>query len=784
MLPDRSQGAVPGWDRRGFIGSLAAGALAAAWAPLEAADEPSAPAAVLPHGIGPGPVSAPHFPSRLHACVWRNWPLIPAGQLARVLGAPPRELRRLARLMGLRDQPRLAPVLLRRGYITVIRRNWHLLPYSQLLELLGWNADRLAYTLQEDDFLWIKLGGHKPDCPPLRWHPPTGAEEMGAAALGRIVRSEIPDPANAMGDQPFTFVRTLSETPLHRGKSRPSPVPSSPLRFCYSYFASYGDPLLEPGLDPYPDGYLARLAACGVTGVWLQGVLSRLSPFPWQPSQSVHHGERRRNLAELVRRADHHGIRVFLYLNEPRSLPNAFFTAHPELRGVTEGDRSTLCTSHPDVAAYLTGAIHGLCRAVPDLGGFFTITASENLTNCWSHGAGAACPRCARPGPAAVIAGVNSAVARGIASAGGKQRLIAWDWGWGDGWAGDAIRALPRGISLMSVSEWSLPIERGGVKAVIGEYSLSTIGPGPRARRHWAIAREQGLRTVAKIQAANSWELSPLPYLPVLENVALHAGRLRHEGLEDVMLGWTLGGYPSPNLEVVAEVMAGGRLEDVAARRFGPAANAVLTAWRACSEAFREFPFDGGVVYSAPLQLGPANPLWEAPTGHAASMVGFPHDALDAWRGPYPPEIFSGQMRKMEAGFSAAARHLAGELGALPDVPHPMRRDAEEQGELARVAALHFRSVANQSDFVRLRRLLSQPGAAHQRSGRLDEMERLLEDEIAAAKELHGLQCRDSRIGFEASNHYFYLPVDLAEKVLNCRDLLTRWLPVERRLPG
>ena len=37
-------------------------------------------------------------------------------------------------------------------------------------------------------------------------------------------------------------------------------------RYCYSYFALYGDPLLDPALDPYPDGYLARLAASGVTG--------------------------------------------------------------------------------------------------------------------------------------------------------------------------------------------------------------------------------------------------------------------------------------------------------------------------------------------------------------------------------------------------------------------------------------------------------------------------------------------------------------------------------------
>ena len=38
----------------------------------------------------------------------------------------------------------------------------------------------------------------------------------------------------------------------------------------------------------------------------------------------------------------------------------------------------------------------------------------------------------------------------------------------------------------MSVSEWDMPIRRGGVDSVVGEYALSAIGPGPRATRHWA----------------------------------------------------------------------------------------------------------------------------------------------------------------------------------------------------------------------------------------------------------------------------------------------------------
>jgi hypothetical protein len=45
--------------------------------------------------------------------------------------------------------------------------------------------------------------------------------------------------------------------------------------------------------------------------------------------------------------------------------------------------------------------------------------------------------------------------------------------------------------------------------------------------------------------------------------------------------------------------------------------------------------------------------------------------------------------------------------------------------------------------------------------------------EAGHAKALYALQRQDSRIGFEASNHYYYLPQDLVEKHLNCHHVLS-----------
>ncbi len=727
----------------------------------------------LPEGSAPAPVPAPYFPDRMHAYVWRNWGLVPTPRLAEVVGARPQDVLRMGRAMGLAGPPRVSTDQWRRSYITVIRRNWHLLPYDQLLELLGWSEEELAFTLREDDFLYVKLGNLKPRCEHLAYAPPTAAALAREREIAAIVKQAFPHGVGVGPAHLFDFVRELSADPGPADAPAPVNTRQSP-RYCSSYFALYGDPLLDEGAGPYPDGYLERLARSGVDGVWLQAVLYKLAPFPWDAKLSEGYEKRLASLKRLVARARKHGIGVYLYLNEPRAMPLKFYEAHPELKGVVEGDHAALCTSAPATQKYIAESVASICRAVPDLAGFFTITASENLTSCWSHYGGANCPRCKARPAAEVVAEVNGLIAKGIEQAGAKTALICWDWGWADDWAADCIARLPKSAAFMSVSEWSIPIERGGVKGVVGEYSISTIGPGPRATRHWDVARKQGLKTLAKIQAGNTWELSSVPYIPAVGRVAQHAANLLSR-VDGLMLGWTLGGYPSPNLEVVAEVGAAGTgdvdaaLHKVAAHRFGEdIADEVAGAWRTAGDAFAEFPYDGGTVYQAPLQMGPANPVWEKPTGYGASMVGFPYDDLNGWRSIYPPAVFEGQLRKVCAGFEAATKTLR---GLHADEAHA--KELAREADVMEAAGIHFRSVANQTRMVVLRQQLA---TAADRAGTVQALDAVLRDEEDLAVRLHAIQCRDSRIGFEATNHYFYVPLDLAEKVLACRDLRTRWL--------
>lgn len=650
-------------------------------------------ASILPMGSAPAPLDAAWFPSRMHTFVWRNWALVPLKRMARVVGAKTGDLEAIERSLGLESPRGLTAAQWRRAHLTIIRRNWHLLPYEQLLTLLGWTAEQMAYTLREDDFFFQKLGSLKPKALPLRRTAPTAAETARAGEIAKLVRETSPNGA-LEGRQPlFTFIDTL-KAPLAQGSKPASPDDRAPLRMGYSYFALCSDPLLDPTLDPYPDGLLTRLAAVNENAVWLHVELSQLAPVPW--SQDKHIKRRLGALRELVTRAAKHGIKIFLYFNEPRSLPTSspVFKQHPDWRGVEEKNFNAICTSAPEVRTAIRDGIASICRAVPKLGGFFTITASENLTNCWSHGQGAKCPRCQNREPAEVIAEVSATIDEGIRTAGGKQRYIAWDWGWKDEWALDVIERLPTSVELQSVSEWSLPIERGGVKSAVGEYSLSAIGPGPRAQRHWEAAKQRGLRISAKIQCGNTWEFSAVPYLPVLENITRHATALRNLGVKDIMLGWTLGCHPSPNIEAFSEINSGGTLETLAEKRHGKThATAAATFWRECSAAFREFPYHIGVVYQAPLQMGPANPLWPAPTGYKACMVGIPYDDLKSWRSIYPPDIFAAQLEKVVAGFEAAIAKLRAAIAESPPA-------LTEEILFAEAAAIHFASVANQARAV------------------------------------------------------------------------------------
>jgi hypothetical protein len=730
---------------------------------------------ILPVGSAPEPVALPWFPDRVHAFVFRNWNLVETERLAKVLGTSAENVAALAESMGLPPARPVSAEQRARGYITLIRRNWHLLPYEQLLVLLDMNAQQLADILREDDFLYSKLGLLKPRCEPLRYAEPNDAAKQRAAEIRRVIEETFGEELRRPEEPRFQFVERFRRVEAGAKGGAPPPSSRQDVRFIYSYFALYGDPLMNPQLDPYPDGLLQRLSELGVNGIWIHTVLRQLAPSRTFPEFGAGHQERLKNLRELVQRARRHGIGVYLYMNEPRAMPVAFFENRPGMKGVREGDHIALCTSAPEVRQWLADSLAFVFENVPELAGVFTITASENLTNCASHNGEKSCPRCKDRTPAEIIAEVNAAIEAGVHRGSSKARVLAWDWGWSEEWTPDAIARLPKSVWLMSVSEWSKRIRRGGIETAVGEYSLSAVGPGPRATKHWALAKSAGLKTAAKVQLNNTWEISTVPYLPVMDLVAEHCSRLTSAGVDGMMLSWSLGGYPSPNLEIARRfserpnLSVQDVLDAVARERFGAdGAPHARRAWTAFSRAFGEYPFNGTVIYNCPVQVGPANPLYFKPTGYKATMTGIPYDDLDGWRGPYPAAVLAAQFENVATGWKEGLEELK-----LAGGKAPAERRAEARDELrfAEAAGIHFASVANQVRFTLARNALAGDAKTDSaaRKARIEEMKSVASREIELARRLFALCREDSRIGFEAANQYFYVPTDLMEKVVNCR---------------
>ena len=136
--------------------------------------------------------------------------------------------------------------------------------------------------------------------------------------------------------------------------------------------------------------------------------------------------------------------------------------------------------------------------------------------------------------------------------------------------------------------------------------------------------------------------------------------------------------------------------------------------------------------------------------------------------------FWSSGTRKTEQGPFRQDRQTCGivytHLG-----PPDRRNEAQADLRLARAAAIHFQFVANQTRFVLARDALANPSntLSPEEAHRLRvEIKRCLEFEIVLARQLFTLAREDSRIGFEPSCQYFYLPLDLVEKVVNCRWLL------------
>ncbi|MBR5586667.1 MAG: hypothetical protein IKW02_01760 [Clostridia bacterium] len=813
---------------------------------------------MLPEIIKDMKLEVKHFPTDFQAVIFRLWEMVPAQRIAKVLKTDEKTVCNLAEQMGLPEQKWLDKWF-ERGYISIIRGMWNMLPYEQIMELLDWSEERLDFILKEDDFLDVKLGGyvkHKFNCKPIYYRPLTEEEIEKTAKIKATMEKEILALEKAGVEPPFSFFEKRY-APLAEKKIREVVVDGSwtitgektgfekdfaaevkeiygidfsgsgngkinisldaktedeeyheitiddglieinaakPIgvmralnylldlaessgclsfdkktykrktkiktRFIYSFCGLYGDVLDKPSEISFPDELLKGYARQGINGVWIQGVLFKLAPYPFVEGKDDGWEMRLENLRKLTERAGRYGIKVYMYINEPRPLDPGFFETHPELRGAELVPNSVcLCSSRPETKEYLKTALQTVCKAAPELGGFITITQSENRTLCTSNAPDSPCPVCGKREAYEVTADILTVMANAVAEVSESIKFFVYAWVWASAF-GDKLsklmESLPKSVIILFVSENSIEFERGGVKNRIRDYSLSIVGPGEPAKKIWKDARSAGLEVAAKVQINNSWECSTAPFLPVYENVTQHMKNLIAEGIEHIMLSWTLGGYMSDNIRIASayffedENQTENPYDAVLKTSYGDYADKVKKAVSHFCKGFAEYPFDCDHIYEGPSNAGASNLLYPEPTGLRATMTCFPYDDLKGWCSVYTPEILYTQYKKLCEEWEKGLEELDGLPGC-------------EFYDMAVYGYTLFKASLNQITYYILRE-----------KGDTEAMQEIVKSEKELALTAYEIMLRNSSVGYEAANHYYVSRSTLREKVVQCDVLLDK----------
>ncbi len=813
---------------------------------------------LLPKITADKTLAVPHFPTEHQTVIFRLWEMVDAKLLAEVLETTEENVNASAREMGLPTQRWLSEWM-SRGYISILRQVWHLLPYEQILKLLGCTEERLAFILKEDDFLGIKLG-EKPDCKPVLWRELTDEEKARTAEIKADVEQLITPLYGESTVAPFDFysfeakplvskangdvtvdgswgIKYPSDTLLskmvedfkaftarygvklegtdklieielsaktddeeyhevHISKDGIRIVAATAVgalrgiyelenqaitagllnfksrvikkktkiktRYIYSFSGLYTDVLECDTRISFPDELLERYGRCGVNGIWIQGVLYTLAPYPFDETKCEGWETRLERLRDLSERALRYGVKVYIYINEPRAMPLSFFEKRPDLKGaLSRGNDWCLCTSHPDVQKYLYDSIHKICEYDPMLGGFLAITQSENLTTCYSKsGKPTECPVCSKRTATEVTADAINPMARAASDVNPAIKFLAYAWVWDKAFKdqiGDLLDRLEKNVIVMMVSETQKPYNIAGVEGVVGDYSLSIVGPGESAKSVWSRAKEAGLEVAAKVQFNTSWECSTAPFLPVYDNVVEHIKNLSELGIEHLMLSWTHGGWCSDSLKIASAYYfedsenSTDPYSEILDTNYGEWADKVRSAATHFTNGFKNYPFSVANMYDGPSNAGASNLLYPEQSGMKPTMTCYPFDDVDVWRWQFPRDVFEDQYKRIVDEWQVG-------LESIKDMP------ACEFADMAEYGYTLFAASYNQVKYYNLRD-----------SGTDVYKEKdIVRSELDVAVRALKVMLRNPSVGYEAANHYYVSRSTLMEKIVQCAYLLRK----------
>ena len=387
--------------------------------------------------------------------------------------------------------------------------------------------------------------------------------------------------------------------------------------------------------EHYKDELLREIAANGFNGIWIHARFAHITHTDAFPESGVHAGEHLDRLSGLIERAERYGIKVFLYGQPLRSVPEAdrrFWRNHAECAGQTEylteentvtGVRRryqtvALCSSVDAVKSFVEESAAQIAEKLPGLGGVILITATEFPGHCYQrrHKVNPTacyplieCPRCREREPWEVAAELITLFRNGIRRHSADISVIAWNWSWQECLPAPCrplLELLPRDVVVMA------DFERGGVIDLperpgfeINEYSLLYPGPSESFQNTYHACRELGMNVMSKLQLGATHELGSVVSLPNMINIRKKALWHRTHPDAGYMGCWNFGNFFSANtcafnwfLNHRASSGEETELRDFAEFYFqGCDSLLVYHAWRLFESAMRHLPFCIGPLY-------------------------------------------------------------------------------------------------------------------------------------------------------------------------------------------
>lgn len=409
----------------------------------------------------------------------------------------------------------------------------------------------------------------------------------------------------------------------------------SPVTSCWD-----GD--LDSGVENIDDYELEGIASHGYNGIWLHQPLKDYTPSGIFSEFGRKSGHYLRLLEKLSIRASKHGVRIYMYLLEPRamSIDDPFWEKHPELRGQyffqpgLEREYYALCSSQPMVREYLYDSLQKTCSMI-DMD-FFSITAAEDFSACIGKLVGEMqareihccepdgsmvkndCPLCSRRTGAEIIAELLNTMHAGITAGNPKAELIAWDWGWRKLPWPDTEKKILDSIhkDIIYISDFEIGGERQFPrKKRIYEYSLSYVGPSETFSRLTKYADKQGRRVGAKLQIGATHELATVPNLPLMHNLWQKVDAAKKHNATVSFSTWNLGTYRTLNTWLfghafkLPESMSWTEFLNMACNYLSvpfEMSEKLELAWACFERAMEYLPYNVPMLYQGPINYAPA----------------------------------------------------------------------------------------------------------------------------------------------------------------------------------